>query len=118
MLVPAPQMRCTPHLIPVELKFEQLGYSNLQGLSDSAKARIPCTFGGPSYLFEKIRAKRICCPPKITIRLSDKLGNQMQVPDRLKELGELSELPVDVHLFKMCLVQAVGISFVLWSRPL
>ena len=118
MFVTTTQMRSALHFVPEKLQLAQLWNGNLQCFSDSAKASISRTLRSPSHLLKKIGTERVRCPAQITIRFPHKLGNQMEVSDRLKELGKLSEFAVDVNLLEMRLVQTVAVFLILWLRTL
>src|SRR5581483_9579378 len=69
-------------------------------------------------LLEEVGAKRVRPPPEIAIGFAHELRDEMKVADRREEFCQLPELPIDVHLLQIRLLETIRIPLILRSRAL
>ena len=80
----------------------------------------PCRSGSllrVGNLLQEVTAEGVIRPAGRPVGLTDKLRDEVQVPDRLEEHGEIPELLVDVDLLQVGLRQTRGIRVVIPIRP-
>jgi hypothetical protein len=72
----------------------------------------------PRELFQEVPAEWvvISVPSHVSIRVSNELGNDVQVPDVCEELRELPELTIGIDLLEMRLTQAARVRVIVGIR--
>jgi hypothetical protein len=116
MLVPAPQVRHTT-VIAFQFKGRQLRNCYPKGVLDSVQPSRLSLLGSPGYLFEEVAAKWIISPTDGSIRFPDKLRNEVEIADALKERYKLAEVAIHIDLLEVCLPKSCGILQILRDWP-
>jgi len=103
--------------VSVKLELLQLRHGNLQRFRDASKAGGQGSLVGRRQLLQEIPAIGVTRSSHGAIRLSDEMGDEMEVPHLGEELLQLTKRSVRVELLEMRLRQPLLILAVIVVRP-
>src|SRR5262249_55733313 len=104
-------------IVTDEFNLSQLGNGYFERVADSPQSRKARAFLRVGDLLQKIAAERIICLAYGAVRLTNELGDNVQVSDRLGKRRPFSKRPIHIDLFEVRLRQTVWVLIVVGIRP-
>src|SRR5262245_18891422 len=118
MLIETLEMRNPCSFIAVQDQFFQLRHGDLESVLDSSQSRFECLSGRARQLLQEVSTKWIARLSHGPLRLTYKLGNQMEISDLRKEIRQHTKWRIGIQLLKMGLTQSFNILVILGIRSI